>query len=212
MVVDWKKTCIALEIAAAGGVRIDRDAVLGSALEFWSLCSTWNLAAKLMSTRDLEERFDDHFADSITLVCHVDQAVRQGATYVDIGSGGGFPAVPLGLAISGLPAILVERSATKADFLRHAVSRLGLIRFKVLEASYPCPGLPEGPRVYTARATERPETVDRQIVSRLRPGDVYLAQRELSFSPPETHTSVERIEDEFSRLGLRRGVLYKVSR
>ncbi len=53
---------------------------------------------------------------------------------VDIGSGGGFPGIPLAISLPGFEVSLVERSGRKAGFLRNAVALLGLAdRVEVLQ-------------------------------------------------------------------------------
>ncbi len=208
---DFEDTRRSLVLLAAGGLEVDVARVLDAARLYRSLCSTWNLAAKLMSARDLDTRFDKHFADSLSLGLLIGDAVRLGASYIDIGSGGGFPAIPLAIVLHGIPATLIERSATKADFLRHATDRLKLRRLRILQASYPCPSLPENPRVYTARATEQPQAVDKSIMKHLHREDFYLAQRSVDLSSSAQGFHAELVEDEFTRAGLRRGILYRIS-
>ena len=60
---------------------------------------------------------------------------RQG-TLVDIGSGGGSPAIPVKLALPGLGVRMVEARTRKAVFLREAVRHLGLDRTEVLAERY----------------------------------------------------------------------------
>jgi len=50
----------------------------------------------------------------------------QGATVLDVGSGGGIPALPLAIHRTDLQFILCEPSGAKASFLREAVALLGL--------------------------------------------------------------------------------------
>jgi 16S rRNA (guanine527-N7)-methyltransferase len=52
---------------------------------------------------------------------------------IDVGSGNGFPALPLAAARPGLAAVLVEASNRKADFLRSALRAAGLERVRVVE-------------------------------------------------------------------------------
>lgn len=58
----------------------------------------------------------------------------EGPSLVDIGSGGGFPGIPLAISLGEWKVSLVERSGRKAGFLRNAVALLGLAgRVEVLE-------------------------------------------------------------------------------
>ena len=55
---------------------------------------------------------------------------------VDVGSGGGSPAIPLKLAVPGAALRMIETRARKAAFLREAVRCLGLDRTEVLAERY----------------------------------------------------------------------------
>lgn len=61
----------------------------------------------------------EHIRDSLTL------APLVGGPLVDIGSGGGFPAIPLAIA-TGVPVTLVESVAKKARFLEEMVAALAI--------------------------------------------------------------------------------------
>jgi 16S rRNA G527 N7-methylase RsmG len=148
-------------------------------------------------------------ADSITLLPYLLEAWDLGVkNYVDIGSGGGFPALPLAVAGVRLRMLLIERSERKAEFLRLMVQRLSLVHASVVVCSYPHCEMPTGTTVFTARATEEPNAIDTAILKRLGIGDVYLAQRQLQLG---TRERIQRpVEDEFDRLGLRRSRLFLV--
>lgn len=53
---------------------------------------------------------------------------------LDLGSGNGYPGIPLAIARPGLSPVLAEASTKKAGFLRDALAAAGLTRGKVLEA------------------------------------------------------------------------------
>lgn len=59
---------------------------------------------------------------------------------LDVGSGGGFPAVPLLLARPDLEAVCVESTGKKARFLEEAIGALGLTA-RVVNARFPGPAL-----------------------------------------------------------------------
>lgn len=198
-----------LDILVSQGVPLDRGRFLDAMKEFYRACSTWNLAAKLVSKRDLESRFDDHIADSLTLIPHIHD--RPALTYVDIGSGGGFPALPIATALANREVWLIERSQRKADYLRHAVKTLGLSKAHVVSGRFPCQLEAPVHRIYTARAIEGSEIFDGTLIKQLGPADIYLMQRQPGGSLPLGDLAVIPIEDEFGKSGLRRGVLYRIS-
>lgn len=207
---DLPQTIKALDVLQSLGIRVERDRFLVQMEAFHRLCSTWNLAAKLISKGDLEERFDEHIADSLTLCPEV--AAHSELNYVDIGSGGGFPAIPIALALANRKVWLVERSERKAEYLKQAVKALGLNGSQVVLGQFPVAlAAPDG-RIYTARAVERPEVFDAELIKHLRIGDIYLMQREIPASAAQKVIMREPVLDVFGETGLRRGILYRLTR
>lgn len=84
-----------------------------------ALLLQWQAKTNLVSPSTLPQLWTRHIADSLQLLT-VAPAAR---TWLDIGSGGGFPGVVLGCAMAevGGSVILVERIAKKAAFLREAL-------------------------------------------------------------------------------------------
>lgn len=71
-----------------------------------------------------------HVIDS--LACLPVARLRDGECCVDVGSGGGFPGLPLAIASPHVEFTLVESVGRKAAFLRSAVERLGLKNVEVV--------------------------------------------------------------------------------
>ena len=204
----WTQTVAALSLLRDKGLGIAGPSFLIAIERFHGLCSTWNLSAKLMSAGDLDSHFDSHVADSLALLPWVERLTRNGDAFVvDIGSGAGFPAIPLILAGANAKFVLIERSDKKAAFLRQALRQLSLRNTVVDCGVFPRTRMPEGRRVFTARATEHPKSVDSEILRILRDGDCYLAQREIDQSERSAGAHALTINDDFDRLGLRRGQL-----
>lgn len=82
----------------------------------------WQKAKNLVSEATLAEVWTRHIADSLQLFRHAPDGARR---WLDLGSGGGFPGLVLGicLAETGGHIDLVESNARKCAFLRH-VARL----------------------------------------------------------------------------------------
>jgi 16S rRNA (guanine527-N7)-methyltransferase len=87
---------------------------------FIALLRDWQAKTNLIARSTLTEVWTRHVADSLQLLDVVPHARR----WVDLGSGGGFPGIPLACAlaeVAGGHVHLVERNAKKAAFLREAV-------------------------------------------------------------------------------------------
>lgn len=91
---------------------------------FAALLSKWQMAQNLVS-RETEDIWSRHIADSLQLLKYIHPGDR---SFVDFGSGGGFPAIPLAIALKQrAPSwVLVESSGKKSAFLRAASRELGL--------------------------------------------------------------------------------------
>lgn len=83
----------------------------------------WQQAKNLISGATLDEVWTRHVADSLQLLDHASQARR----WLDLGSGGGFPGLVLGIQLAELGGHidLVESNARKCAFLRHAARLTG---------------------------------------------------------------------------------------
>lgn len=92
---------------------------------FHALLVKWQRVQNLVSRETLGEVWTRHVADSLQLL----PLLRpDDAAFLDLGSGGGFPALPLAIALKGRPCrfVLVEANARKASFLRAVARELGL--------------------------------------------------------------------------------------
>ncbi|MCC6696783.1 MAG: class I SAM-dependent methyltransferase [Candidatus Hydrogenedentes bacterium] len=190
---------------------------MGRLRDHVGLVEEWNRVVSLVSASDLPHLLDRHTVDSLSLVpVLLREGVGEGLL-LDVGSGGGFPAIPLLIALPGLRAVLVERSERKAGFLRKAVAALGLTGAEVRSGEFP--KVAEGVRadVITARAIERPDKVLPTLGEWVKSGAVLLCQAgdPRSVAPKMFHVEhsapmfhVEHFEDSWTATALRRGTLH----
>ncbi len=76
----------------------------------------------LTSVRNGTQIVQRHFGESLFLA----ERLPSAATFLDLGSGAGFPGIPVALVYPGLEVTLAESQGKKAAFLREAVSELKL--------------------------------------------------------------------------------------
>jgi 16S rRNA (guanine527-N7)-methyltransferase len=89
----------------------------------------WNTRMNLVS---LQSEFDlpvRHFIDSLTLLPCIPPGT---GTILDIGSGAGFPAIPIKIVRMDLHMTLLEASRKKSSFLKEVIRKLGLQDIAVL--------------------------------------------------------------------------------
>ena len=159
-----------LGLASPGAALADR---LG---ELLALLYRWNRRINLTAIRDPREGVVRHALEALVAMPALPDAGSSQMLLCDLGSGNGFPALPLLLARGDLRGVLFERVARKADFLRAAIARIGLReRAEVCETSITdIRDLPEEARVVTLRAFPQPEQWI-PAISRQRPEFCVLA-------------------------------------
>jgi 16S rRNA (guanine527-N7)-methyltransferase len=89
----------------------------------------WNARFNLTAITDYEQVQIRHFLDSLScLLAQEAKAVlyRAGSRIVDIGTGAGFPGIPLKLVCPAGRFTLLEATGKKVSFLEHLIDRLGL--------------------------------------------------------------------------------------
>lgn len=118
---------------AKAGVALADD--LASALcEYYELLSRWNRKINLTSLDDPDEAIDRLLLEPVIAARHVPPGARE---VMDVGSGGGSPAIPLALALGeGVHLTMVEVKARKSAFLREAVRTLKVLDARVETARY----------------------------------------------------------------------------
>jgi len=93
---------------------------------------TWNEKINLTAIKDPEAIRTKHFLDSLTAICEMNNPTP--GRLVDVGTGAGFPGIPLKIMLPELKLTLVESVGKKAEFCRHMVEVLKLENVEVLTA------------------------------------------------------------------------------
>ena len=88
---------------------------------------TWNEQFNLTAITDDEGIQIRHFLDSLSCLLALEAGERfSGQRIIDVGSGAGFPGLPLKLLCPGIRLTLIEATAKKVTFLEHIIDQLGL--------------------------------------------------------------------------------------
>ncbi len=106
-----------------------------------SLLSVWGARLNLTAIREVPLVVRLHFLDSLSVVPLLSRA----DALMDIGSGAGFPGIPIKLVSPEKPVYLVEPRRKRANFLRHVIRELDLANTHVIEGrveDLPTAGLP----------------------------------------------------------------------
>ena len=140
---------------------------------YLDLLLRWNERTNLTAIRDPGQIIARHFGESLFAARVLATLVGDGSTVLDIGSGAGFPGLPLQLALPHLKITLAESQGKKSAFLREAV-RLTGAGAEVWPAR--AQNLPAARRfdAVVMRAVDRPEQAIGEAGRRLAPGGYLL--------------------------------------
>ena len=124
-------------IAGAGklGIRLTAEQVKQFQLYYRELVK-WNEKINLTAITDYASVQVKHFLDSLTITLAVSQEemAESGFNIVDVGTGAGFPGVPLKILLPEPRLVLIEPTAKKTAFLHHIIDNLKLRNVEVLNS------------------------------------------------------------------------------
>ena len=118
------------------------------------LLSRWSRKVSLVSRQDWPVLATKHLRQALMMVPVVASSPRR--LVMDLGSGAGFPAIPLKIALPDSYFMLVESRRKRAHFLREVVRSVGLDRIEVVNDRIENLD-PVGADLVTARAVASPD-------------------------------------------------------
>lgn len=137
-------------------------------IKYYEILLDWNKKINLISRSLIESISEEnnpiiekHFLDSILFLLEIETLCTSvlNPTVFDIGSGGGFPAIPLAIMKSEWKFTLCESMKKKADFLTNLVQELNLDNVRILNArAETCHGMSQHKNkydIFTARAVTK---------------------------------------------------------
>ena len=92
--------------------------------KYYELLTEWNSFMNLTAITEHEEVLKKHFLDSLSIVKAV--KMEDIHTVMDIGTGAGFPGIPLKISYPHLKVVLLDSLGKRVKFLNHVINELGL--------------------------------------------------------------------------------------
>ncbi len=145
--------------------------------KYIDLILAWNKRTNLISRKDESKIFENHILESLAFLLSFE--LSPGAKVIDIGSGAGFPGLPIGLIKSDVNFLLVESKRMKSLFLKEVILQLKLKNVEVICDRIENLGLnnkcENGFDFAFSRAVAGLEVVYGWIKNLVKPGGFYIA-------------------------------------
>lgn len=107
------------------GIKLDGSQV-NQFYEYYQVLMEWNKVMNLTAITEMEEVITKHFVDSLTIVKAIENMDNQEYSIIDVGTGAGFPGIPLKIVYPQLKVTLLDSLNKRIKFLNEVNVKLGL--------------------------------------------------------------------------------------
>lgn len=95
-------------------------------LTYYKLLTEWNSFMNLTAITEFDEVMKKHFVDSVSLIKALPDIDKKEYSLIDIGTGAGFPGVPLKIVYPKLKIVLLDSLNKRISFLNEVINKLNL--------------------------------------------------------------------------------------
>lgn len=102
------------------------DEQLEQFFQYYQMLIEWNEKINLTAITEMEDVVTKHFVDSVSLIKAVEDIDKKAYKIIDVGTGAGFPGIPLKIAFPELEITLLDSLNKRVKFLNEVTGALGL--------------------------------------------------------------------------------------
>jgi len=117
------------ELSEKVGISLS-DTQLDQFFKYYEILVEWNQVMNLTAITEYKEVVLKHFVDSIALIKACD--LNREISVIDVGTGAGFPGIPLKIAFPNLKVTLLDSLNKRVQFLNHVIVQLDLSDIKAI--------------------------------------------------------------------------------
>lgn len=147
--------------------------------KYFNLLIDWNEKINLTAITEEQDVITKHFLDS--LMCLESGVISDDASVIDVGTGAGFPGIPLKIAKDGLNVTLLDSLAKRLNFLNEVIDNLNLKNIKTVHARAEDGGKDDGLRekfdVAVSRAVANLSTLSELCLPFVKVGGYFVSMK-----------------------------------
>ena len=179
------------------GININKEQIRKFS-RYLELLLQWNQKINLTSLKTPKEIIIKHFLDSISCVKVIDKYIgTEGISVIDVGTGAGFPGIPIKIIYPSIRLFLLEARNKKTIFLEKVTDEMNFQKVKILNGRAEIFGKSVDYRekydIVVSRAVAHLNVLSEYCLPLVRVGGLFVAQKGRSYKK-ETEKSLKTIQ------------------